>query len=158
MDAVLLLGSNLGDRECHLRRGVEALERFVAVAAVSRIYESEPFGPVPQPWFLNVAVRVETALPPLELLAAAKGIERGEGRAEGGERWGPRPLDIDIILLGALVIRDPALVVPHERMAERRFCLAPVAEIAPDFPVPPGGETVRQLLERCTDSLEVLPR
>ena len=156
-DTVLLLGSNLGDREGHLRRGIEALSRELAVSAVSRVYATEPSGRSDQPWFLNVAVRGTTRLSPLALLRFAQEVERSEGRRRNGDRWGPRPLDVDIILYGGLEVREPALTVPHASMAARRFCLVPVSEIAPDVPVPPDGQTVRELLERCTDSLEVIP-
>jgi 2-amino-4-hydroxy-6-hydroxymethyldihydropteridine diphosphokinase len=157
VDAILLLGSNLGDRESRLRNGIEAIRKLVAVTAVSRIYESAPFGPVPQPRFLNVAVRGTTTLEPHALLRAAKAIERAEGRVDG-VRWGPRTLDVDIILLGDRVIREPDLTVPHPGMRERRFCLVPVAEVAPDLRVPPDWDTVLELLDRCPDSSEVLPK
>lgn len=157
MEAILLLGSNLGDRERHLRNGVAALGGVLRVKAESRIYESAPFGPVGQPWYLNLAVRGDTPLAPHALLRAVKAIEKAEGRTGAGERWGPRTLDIDIILMGNLVVEDPDLVIPHASMGQRRFCLLPVAEIAADYPIPPGGGTVRELLERCKDSLEVYP-
>lgn len=157
MEVILLLGSNLGDRESHLRNGVAALGGTLRVTAESRIHESEPFGSVSQPRYLNLAVRGECRLDPHALLDSVKAIERDEGRTGEGVRWGPRTLDIDIILMGDLVVGDPDLVIPHASMAQRRFCLLPVAEIAADFRVPPGGETVRELLERCNDSLEVYP-
>ena len=154
---VLLLGSNLGDREKHLRNGIAALSPPVSVTAVSRIYESEPFGDTSQPWFLNVAVRGATALGPHDLLRFVKRLEKIEGRIDTVARFGPRQLDIDIILVCDLIVRDPDLIVPHASMAIRRFCLLPVSEIAAEFPVPPEGTTVRELLERCKDSLEVYP-
>jgi 2-amino-4-hydroxy-6-hydroxymethyldihydropteridine diphosphokinase len=158
VDVVLLLGSNVGDREAHLRNGIAALNVALSVTARSKCYESEPFGPVAQPWFLNMAVRGECLLEPHALLDAVKAIEKAEGRMEDAVRWGPRPLDIDIILMGDRVVRDPDLTIPHESMSLRRFCLLPVAEIAADFRVPPAGATVRELLDRCKDSLEVHPR
>jgi 2-amino-4-hydroxy-6-hydroxymethyldihydropteridine diphosphokinase len=158
VEVILLLGSNLGDREAHLRSGIAALGRAVRVTAESRFYESAPFGPVGQPWFLNAAVRGECPLDPHALLDAVKAIERAEGRTDDSVRWGPRTLDIDIILMGNLVVDEPDLAIPHASMAQRRFCLLPVSEIAADFRVPPGGETVSELLERCNDSLEVYPR
>lgn len=147
----------MGDREVHLRNGIEALSASVSITALSKIHESEPFGPITQPWFLNVALRGITTLEPKELLLVVKAIEMTEGRTPGGLRWGPRTLDIDIILMGDRVVSDPDLKVPHPSMSERRFCLLPVSEIAGDYPVPPGGHTVQELLERCTDSLEVFP-
>jgi 2-amino-4-hydroxy-6-hydroxymethyldihydropteridine diphosphokinase len=104
-EVVLLLGSNLGDRERHLRNGIAALSGSVTVTALSRIHESEPFGPVPQPWYLNVAIRGITNLGPEDLLFFLKAIEKDEGRVGEGPRWGPRTLDIDIILMGDLVVR-----------------------------------------------------
>ncbi|MDD5763052.1 MAG: 2-amino-4-hydroxy-6-hydroxymethyldihydropteridine diphosphokinase [bacterium] len=156
-DAVLLLGSNLGERKRHLENAIAALSSAIEVTALSRIYESEPFGLGFQPWFLNVALRGGTTFGPHELLRFVKKIEKDEGRTEDGERWGPRPLDIDIILMDGMVVRDNDLTVPHASMAVRRFCLLPVAEIAGDFRVPPHGATVRELLERCKDPLEVYP-
>lgn len=156
-DVVLLLGSNLGDRERHLQDGIAALSRSVTVKAVSRVHESRPHGLEGQPWFLNVAVRGATPLGPVALLRFVKAIEQAEGRTPGGVRWGPRTLDIDIILMGDRVVNDPDLIVPHAAMAGRRFCLLPVSEIAPDMPVPPTGLTVKELLDKCTDSLEVFP-
>ncbi len=136
---------------------MKALSASVSVTAVSRIYESEPFGPVPQPLYLNMAVRGVTTLEPETLLRFVKGIEQAEGRTGEGLRWGPRTLDIDIILMGDRVVRRPDLIVPHPAMSERRFCLLPLSEIAADAKVPPDGSTVSDLLERCTDSLEVYP-
>ena len=155
-DAVLLLGSNKGRRVRRIREGVCELSRLFDIVRVSRLYAGEPRGRANQPWFLNAAVAGTTALPPLERLAFAKEIEAKAGRG-AGPGWGPRELDVDIILMGDLVVREPQLVVPHAAMAERRFCLAPVAEVAPDAPVPPGKLTVLELLERCPDSHEVYP-
>lgn len=154
---VLLLGSNLGDRERHLRNGIESLSARISVEVVSRIYASAPHGVTDQPWFLNVAVRGETGFGPVELLHCVKAIEKSEGRDDAGVRWGPRPLDIDIILMGSLVMRSAELTIPHASMSHRRFCLLPVSEIAPDMTVPPDGLTVSELLERCKDNLEVFP-
>ena len=154
---ILLLGSNLGDKQQHLRNGIASLAARVSISDVSRIYNSAPFGGPAQPWFLNIAVRGATRLEPIELLRFVKAIEKAEGRNDDEVRWGPRPLDIDIILMGGLVFRSPELTIPHQSMAERRFCLVPVSEIAPDLAVPPDGPTVRELLERCQDPLEVFP-
>jgi 2-amino-4-hydroxy-6-hydroxymethyldihydropteridine diphosphokinase len=154
-DAVLLLGSNLGRRIRTLGNAVQRLSREMDVVAVSRLYASEPHGRAHQPWFLNQAVRVSTRHSPMELLLFAKRLEREAGRREGA-RWGPRPLDIDIILYGEDVVSGPDLTIPHPAMAGRRFCLLPVAEVAPDAVVPPGGRTVSQLLALCKDTLEVI--
>lgn len=153
-EVILLLGSNAGRRVRRLRDAVDALSGAIRVGRVSRIYGGAPSGRPHQPWFLNVAVRGETNLDPLSLLEYIKNVERSAGR-KSAVRWGPRALDIDIILMGALVVREPHLTIPHPRMKDRRFCLVPVAEIAPEVAVPPGGETIRNLLGACRDPLEV---
>lgn len=150
------MGSNTGRRVRRLREGVEALSPEVSVARVSRIYASAPEGRRGQPWFLNLAVAGTTALSPSDLLRFAKEVEARAGR-KAGPRWGPRTLDVDIILMGDLVLNAPDLVIPHRETAARRFCLAPVAEVAPGAIVPPGGKTVRDLLDECDDPTEVVP-
>jgi 2-amino-4-hydroxy-6-hydroxymethyldihydropteridine diphosphokinase len=134
---------------------VSRLAAETEIRAVSRMYASEPFGRAFQPWFLNLAVRVATRLPPRELLRLAKRLERDAGR-RAGARWGPRPLDADIILMGDTVISEAGLTVPHVATACRLFCLVPVAEVAPEMVVPPGGRTVTQMLATCEDKLEVI--
>lgn len=119
------------------------------------MYASEPSGRTHQPWFLNLAVLLSTDLSPRDLLRLAKLLEREAGR-RGGARWGPRPLDVDIILMGDAVVSGPELTIPHESMAFRRFCLLPVSEVAMDAVVPPGGRTVAQMLASCEDPLEVM--
>jgi len=128
----------------------------VEVVRVSRIYSSEPWGKPDQRWFLNVAVRGRCRLAPDKLLAFVKEVEAAAGRKER-ERWGPRELDVDILLMGDKVVQTPDLVIPHPRLAERRFCLVPASEIAPSAVVPPGGNTISDLLKACRDPLEVLP-
>lgn len=155
-EVILLLGSNMGRRVRRLRDGVAALAGEVKIRRTSRIYAGEPSDRANQPWYLNIAVRGETDLAPEALLRFVKGIE-AEGGRKAGARFGPRELDIDIILMGDRVVREPHLAIPHPKMPVRRFCLAPVAEIAPEIPVPPGGETVRELLTACRDPLEVSP-
>src|SRR5512134_203439 len=153
-DAILLLGSNVGRRVRHLREAVEQLSAETEVLGVSRLYAGEPHGRVQQPWFLNQAVGIAARQSPEELLVLAKRLERAAGR-RGGGRWGPRPLDVDIVLYGETVVSRPHLAIPHPAMAGRRFCLLPVAEVAPDAVVPPGGRTVSKLLASCGDPLEV---
>lgn len=155
-EVVLLLGSNKGRRVKRLREALDGLAARFDAARVSRIYAGEPGGRANQPWFLNVAVAGSTTLSPLDFLAFAKEIEARAGR-KAGPVWGPRELDVDIILWGDLLVREPQLVVPHAAIAARRFCLAPVAEIAPRAPVPPGNRTVSELLENCPDRNEVFP-
>ncbi len=153
---MLLLGSNLGRRVRTVRDALDRLASQTEVRAVSRIYSSEPSGRVFQPWFLNVAARVATPMSPWELLAVAKRLERDAGR-RAGVRWGPRPLDVDIILMGEATISGPDLTVPHASMANRRFCLLPVAEVAAEMVVPRDGRTVAEMLLTCEDKLEVTP-
>ena len=154
-EAVLLIGSNQGRRVRRIRDAVDRLSRETELLAVSRMYASEPFGRSYQPWFLNLAVRAATGLSPWELLALVKRLELEAGR-RGGARWGPRTLDIDILLLGDAVIDLPGLVIPHASIAQRRFCLLPAAEVAPGVVVPTYGCTVTQLLNVCEDPLEVI--
>ena len=137
----LALGSNLGDRRANLGAAVERLRERVTIEALSALYETEPAYVTDQPRFLNAALRGRTALAAHALLAFVKQIERELGRA-AGQRYGPRVVDIDVLLYGEQTIDTPDLTVPHPRMAERPFVLAPLAEIAPDL-VPPGwGESV----------------
>jgi len=140
--AFLGLGSNLGDRWAHLRAAVEALREADRVVGVSTVYETEPVGgPGGQGPYLNAVVELDTGRTPRELLALAQSLERAAGRVRPpGERWGPRTLDVDVLLVGHLDVNDPDLVVPHPRMWERRFVLTPLSDLAPDL-VPFGWET-----------------
>lgn len=155
-DVLLLLGSNIGRRVRRLREGLDALAPGVKVEAASRVYATEPWGREGQPWFLNLAARGKTRLAPQDLLHYVKRMEIAAGRRPAGQ-WGPRVLDIDILLMGTSIVREPNLAVPHPRLAERRFCLAPAAEIAPEAVVPPENRTIRELLDACGDPLEVYP-
>jgi len=135
--AFLGLGSNLGDRWEYLRAAVAALPDVVAV---SPVYETKPVGgPKGQGPYLNLVVELDTDLGPRELLGLAQGLERDAARVRV-ERWGPRTLDVDVLLVGEMRIDEPDLVVPHPRMYERRFVVAPLADLAPDL-VPEGWET-----------------
>jgi 2-amino-4-hydroxy-6-hydroxymethyldihydropteridine diphosphokinase len=139
--AYLALGSNLGDREQHLRRAVDALaaEPRVAVGAVSDLYETDPVGGPEQGPYLNAVVALDTTLTPRELMELGQRLE-AEARRVRAEHWGPRTLDIDVLLVGDLVVSEPDLVVPHPRMCERGFVLAPLHDVAPDLvEVPVGG-------------------
>jgi 2-amino-4-hydroxy-6-hydroxymethyldihydropteridine diphosphokinase len=132
------VGSNLGDRLAHLQFAVDGLAAEVGrVVALSPIYETEPVGGPAQPDFLNAVVVIETARSPRDLLRVAKSLEAAAGREppEAGQRWGPRPLDIDILMVGDERIGEPDLVVPHPRIHQRAFVLAPLADVAPEFVV-----------------------
>ena len=126
------LGSNLGDREATIRAAIDALPGVVAVSALR---ETEPVGPVDQPPFLNGAVALETELSPRELLDVLLAVERRLGR-ERRERWGPRTIDLDLLLYGDGTIDEPGLSLPHPRLHERRFALEPLAELDPDLDDP----------------------
>ena len=147
-EAYLGLGSNLGDREHNLARAVSLLEeRLAAPIVVSSVYETRPWGYADQPDFLNLACRVDTAVAPEELLGAAQEVERLIGR-EPTFRYGPRVIDVDILLFGDRIINADGLRVPHPRLFERAFALAPLAELAPDFTHPELGVSIRELLDR----------
>jgi len=149
--ACLGLGSNLGDRRARIDAALAALRADPAVRSVvaSDPVETDPVGGPPgQGRFLNAAARIETDLAPHDLLAVLKRIERDLGRAEGGPRWGPRTIDLDLLLYDDLRLETADLVVPHPRFRERRFVLEPLAEVAPDAVDPVTGLTVRALLAR----------
>ena len=141
------LGANLGDPGGTLRRAVRQLRAALGNIdlRVSPLYRSEPVPPGPQPAFFNLVVVGRSALPPDALLAVSKALELQAGR-QRGERFGPRVLDIDLLLYGQQASSAPELTLPHPRLAERRFVLAPLADLAPDWRVPPGQRTVAQLL------------
>jgi 2-amino-4-hydroxy-6-hydroxymethyldihydropteridine diphosphokinase len=141
------LGSNRGDRIFYLKKSLELLEQepAVKITAVSPLYETEPVGGPPQGLFFNACACAETMLRPTALLARLLEIEDGLGR-ERRARWGPRTVDLDLLLYGAVIMRTPLLHLPHPRLAERDFVLIPLSRIAPDLLVPGTGKTVRQLL------------
>jgi 2-amino-4-hydroxy-6-hydroxymethyldihydropteridine diphosphokinase len=130
--AYLALGSNLGDRVAHLQHAIDELARIddVAVSAVSRVYETAPVGGPPQDAYLNAVVALDTTLAPRDLLAVAQRIENSAHRVRN-ERWGPRTLDVDVLLYDDLELDDPDLTIPHPRMWDRGFVLAPLRDVAP---------------------------
>ena len=143
----LSLGSNIGDREGNLRQAVERLASLdVRVLHASRIYETEPLDYKNQAWFLNQVVEAETALFPMQLLTRIGRVERELRRVRTVPK-GPRTIDIDILFYAAAVVETARLEIPHPRIAERRFVLEPLAELAPDLRHPVTHRSVRQMLE-----------
>ena len=135
------LGANIGDRAATLSRAVELLsaEDNVEVLVVSSFRETDPVGVVDQPPFLNGAAVLETALDPRELLDTLLRVERELGRVRDGTRWGPRTIDLDLLLYDERTLDEPGLRVPHPRLHERRFALEPLAELAPSVEIPGQG-------------------
>lgn len=138
MRAFLGLGSNLGDRRAHLRRAIDSLGRITTVVAVSDVYETDPVGGPDQDRYLNLVIELDTDYSARDLLQFAHGLE-ADAQRERKERWGPRTLDVDILWTDGDPISEPDLEVPHPRMWERRFVMAPLAEIAPEL-APEGWE------------------
>ncbi|WP_338057553.1 2-amino-4-hydroxy-6-hydroxymethyldihydropteridine diphosphokinase [Sulfuriflexus mobilis] len=159
MSAYIGLGSNLGEPLKQLQTAFAALDKLTntRVSKRSSFYASKPMGPADQPDYINAVAEIETALAPQDLLLAMQAIEQLQGRDRSGERWGPRTLDLDILLYAEEVIATDSLQVPHPGLAGRDFVLIPLAEIAPDVVIP-GQSALRQLLEDCPDhGLERLP-
>ncbi len=152
----LALGTNLGDREENLRQAVMRLGEQVRIDARSRIYETEPWGVAEQPRFLNMVLVGETSLDAPALLRFLKSLERELGRTPG-LRYGPRVIDLDILLFDDARIRTPDLIIPHPRLAERRFVLVPLADLAPDLIHPELGVSVRELVARLPNDAGVKP-
>lgn len=166
MTGYLGLGSNVGDRLANLRAAVAELRaRGVVVRAQSSVYETAPQGEIlDQPDFLNAALAIETELDPERLLDVCKDVERALGRQPGGPRHSPRPIDVDLLLLGDLEYRSERLTLPHAEVRSRRFVLEPLLELDADLALPDGTRLATLLPElldqpvRRVDSLEDLPR
>jgi len=146
----LALGGNLGDPEAAFRTAVEGLKQHLRILRIAPLFRSSPISPVPQPAYLNTALLAETSLDPWQLLGLAKSLELAAGRMRAA-RFGPRALDIDLLLFDDLHVETPELHVPHPRIRQRRFFLAPLARLAPELPIPPDGETVVELLTALGD-------
>jgi 2-amino-4-hydroxy-6-hydroxymethyldihydropteridine diphosphokinase len=140
------LGANLGDRLANLRLALRRLQTLARLEEVSSLYETQPQGVTDQPLFLNAVCRVATGLEPPALLRFLKNVEWEIGRRPGGEPWGPRPIDLDILLYDDRVVDTPELKVPHPRLPERAFVLVPLCELAPELRHPQLGSTMKELL------------
>lgn len=154
MTVALGLGANLGPAEATLRRAVALLSELLAGLRVAPLFRSRPISPLPQPDYLNTAVVGASRLAPEALLAVTKRLELAAGRRRAA-RSAARALDIDLLIYGELLTRTPELTLPHPRLRQRRFVLAPLAVVAPDLAVPPDGAPVRDLLRRVGQEGEV---
>ena len=162
--AYIGLGSNLQNPVQQITQAISeiSLRKAITLQKVSRLYRSPPMGPADQPDYVNAVAEIATSLSPHELLSALQDIERDHGRIRGGDQWGPRTLDLDILLYGDKIINSDGLIIPHYGLYERAFVLYPLGEIAPESLSIPGQGTLAQLLANCekgalevlTDSLE----
>jgi len=157
--AYIGIGSNLDDPERQVRRAIEALAsmpetRFVRA---SRLFRTAPWGRTDQPAFVNAAAEIATTLSPRALLDALLAIERAQGRHRDGTRWGPRTLDLDVLIYGDRVVDEPGLAIPHPHLADRAFVLLPLADIDPALHVPGKGRISELLRKVDATGIEPLP-
>jgi 2-amino-4-hydroxy-6-hydroxymethyldihydropteridine diphosphokinase len=150
--AYIGLGGNIGNREANLRMALRGLTRMARVDAVSALYETDPVCSEEQPAFYNCVCRVETGLEPESLLRFLKTLEHEIGRRPAGVRWGPRPIDLDILLYDDLIVEARDLIIPHPRLADRAFVLVPLSEIAPNTLDPRRNESIAKLAEAADNS------
>lgn len=157
--AYLGLGANLGEREETIKQALKKLaaQPTIEVTAVSSLYQTAPVGMTDQPDFLNAAAAIRTTLTPQELLACILQLEQQLGRVRT-VRWGPRTIDIDILVFGSKEINQPQLTVPHPRLEKRLFVLVPLAEIAPDLRLPGDSEPMREKATRSARHGNILPK
>jgi 2-amino-4-hydroxy-6-hydroxymethyldihydropteridine diphosphokinase len=155
--AFIGIGSNVGARQDFCRRAVDELRAAegVGVEAVSSLYETSPIGGPPQRSFVNLAARISTSLTPQELLPVCKGIEARLGRGPSDIRWGPRVVDLDILLFDQDKVSEPELEIPHPRLTVRRFALVPLLEIDPEL-TDPWGMPYREFLDEAEGEVELL--
>jgi 2-amino-4-hydroxy-6-hydroxymethyldihydropteridine diphosphokinase len=151
--AYISVGSNIGDKFENCRRGVDALlsSPDVHLTARSRVYRTEPVDFSDQDWFINYVIRIGTPLDPLDLLERLQRVQREAGRVDSGVRFGPRVLDLDILLYDHLILADPRLSLPHPRMHQRRFVLKPLCDIDPTLVHPIIGKDVKTLLTELAE-------
>jgi len=149
--AYLSAGSNLGDKKANLEYALDSLKQEGTVLQVSSFFETEPVGFLDQPWFLNLAIELETPLQPYGLLRLCQNIETSRGRVRIFPN-APRTLDLDILFYGDVLVDEEDLVIPHPRLQDRKFVLAPLAQIAPDLLHPILNKSIRSLLEICPDT------
>ena len=154
-EAWIGIGSNVGERRDFVRSAIEQLAKELKVQAVSSLYETSPVGGPPQRSFVNAVVRVEADRDARELLTLCKGIETRMGRETSDMRWGPRVIDLDVLLVDDLKISEPDLEIPHPRMNERRFVLVPLLEIDPDA-VDPWGTRFKDYEERTEGEVRLM--
>ena len=157
-EVFLCLGSNMGDRKANLEGALAELEKRGAakVIAVSSFYKTAPVDYTDQAWFLNGAAKVETELSPLALLDFLKGVEKEMGRKQGGVRFGPRPIDLDIIFYDRIIYRDERLEIPHPRMDKRAFVLTPLCDIDSEIIHPEINRNIQELLEAIDDPTQAV--
>lgn len=158
MIAYISLGANIGDRLKQLEQAVAKLSghQEITIKALSSFYETKPVGVEDQPYFINAVVKLETSLPPLALLAVTQSVEQALGR-ERKEKWGPRVIDLDILLYGNENIQLESLTVPHPRMTERGFVLLPLEEICPDLRLP-DGRSIRECRQQLSDTDDIVKK
>ena len=152
--AIISVGSNIGDKLGNCRQGIDNLVESdqATLVKMSRFYRTSPVDYKEQDWFVNAAVQIETTLEPRDLLAFLQAIQLQAGRSKGGIRFGPRILDLDIIFYDCLVVKIPALEIPHPRMHKRRFVLQPICDIDPDIVHPLLNMSVKSLLNQLHDN------
>ncbi len=153
---VVSMGSNVGDRRFYIEKAIEIIDQnpFIEKVKQSKFYETEPVGFAEQPIFLNVVVLYKTTIEPVELLRFFQTIEQQLGR-QRIQRWGPREIDIDIVLYGSLIMKKEYLEIPHPEFRKRKFVLVPLIEIAAELIDPVTKLNMQQLLERCNDKADV---
>jgi 2-amino-4-hydroxy-6-hydroxymethyldihydropteridine diphosphokinase len=155
--AYIGIGSNIGSPIVNCQRSIALLDNHagIKVIAHSSFYETEPIGPTDQSWFVNAVAEISTDMDPIPLLDALLNIEIAMGRIRN-EKWGPRKIDLDILLYGKSVIKNDRLAIPHPEMIKRRFVLAPLNELAPDLIHPTENKTIQQLLSELPKDKKII--